>query len=236
MSKRNDDTAKLIVGAFALWGFVRLLSAGKGSAWFGEGGDADERSEGPEGKRDELAQLPDELDPEVERARIKTRKAKKGEASGVPIIDVYGPAKREPTAEELARLTPAQRAAYEKRAAKKRAADTKKAPPKSKKPAGTISASPELEPHHGPTLPAGYDPAKARARAPVIAAHLAAKGPKAYSRSMLKDWQRYAGLRVDGIYAGSTRGALIFYGVPNPPRPFGQPVATLPYHPPDLSP
>jgi hypothetical protein len=43
-------------------------------------------------------------------------------------------------------------------------------------------------------------------------------------------------LRVDGGYAGSTRGALVFYGVDDPPRPYGEPIATLPYHPPDMTP
>lgn len=100
-----------------------------------------------------------------------------------------------------------------------------------KRPPGTVSASPELEARHGQT-PAGYDASKARSQAQGIAAHLAAKGPKAYDRNRLAVWQTFAGIRADGTYGGSTRGALVFYGVQNPPRPFVAPYATLPYHPP----
>lgn len=99
-------------------------------------------------------------------------------------------------------------------------------------PPGTVSASPELEPRHGRT-PAGYDPAQAHAQAQGIAAHLARKGPRAYDRETLRRWQTLAGLHADGIYGGSSRGALIAYGVSDPPRPFAPPYATLPYVPPD---
>lgn len=102
-----------------------------------------------------------------------------------------------------------------------------------KTPSGTISASPELEKRSHGRTPAGYDPALARSRAPGIAALLAKKGPKAYDRAQLRAWQTLAGLRADGAYGGSTRGALVYYGVTDPPRPFVAPLATLPYVPPE---
>lgn len=96
------------------------------------------------------------------------------------------------------------------------------------------NVSPVLQPHPlGPQIPAGYDPAKARAGASAIASHLATKGPAGYSHAQLKIWQKQAALTADGVYGGSTRGALIAFGVKNPPRPFFQPVATIPYVPPE---
>jgi peptidoglycan hydrolase-like protein with peptidoglycan-binding domain len=98
----------------------------------------------------------------------------------------------------------------------------------------TDNVSPLLQPSpRGPQIPAGYDPAKAKAGAAAIASYLAKKGPAGYSREQLKTWQRHAALTPDGVYGGSTRGALIAYGVKNPPRPFFQPVATIPYVPPE---
>jgi hypothetical protein len=98
----------------------------------------------------------------------------------------------------------------------------------------TDNVSPLLQPRpQGPQIPAGYDPAKARAGAAAIASHLAKKGPAGYSHEQLKIWQRQAALTPDGVYGGSTRGALIAFGVTNPPRPFFKPVATIPYVPPE---
>jgi hypothetical protein len=219
-ARSTSDTAeKVALGVLALWGLSRLLDGGgdggSALAFGGDGAKAKAKAKAKKSDtRDELAELPDELDVETS---AKLAAGPKGKGGATPVvIDVYGPAIRE--------ATPAERAA------------AKKPPKKPAKPAGTVSASPELEPHHGPTLPAGYNPVLARARAPVIAAHLAAKGPKAYSHALLKEWQTLAAIRADGLYAGSSRGALVFYGVGNPPRPFGAPYATLPYHPPDMSP
>lgn len=98
----------------------------------------------------------------------------------------------------------------------------------------TPNVSPVLQPKsQGPQIPAGYDPAKAKAGASAIASHLAKKGPAGYSHPQLAVWQKQAALAPDGIYGGSTRGALIAYGVTNPPRPFFKPVATIPYVPPE---
>jgi hypothetical protein len=100
--------------------------------------------------------------------------------------------------------------------------------------ATTNNVSPVLQPKsQGPQIPAGYDPAKAKAGASAIASHLAKKGPAGYSHPQLAVWQKQAALAPDGIYGGSTRGALIAYGVKDPPRPFFKPVATIPYVPPE---
>jgi hypothetical protein len=115
-------------------------------------------------------------------------------------------------------------------AAKKPAA---KVASKPASPAGTVKAAPVLESHNRGSTPAGYDPVKARSRARALAAYLAKKGPAGYSHDELKSWQLQAAITPDGKYGGSARGALIFYGVKDPPRPFFAPVATLPYIPPE---
>lgn len=150
-------------------------------------------------------------EPGQDRKKLTKKSTKtKQQPSGGGVIDVDSPRKRPATEAE------------KKRAQQQLA----------KRPPGTVSASPELEPRHGQT-PAGYDPGKARAQAQGIAAHLAAKGPRAYDRNRLAQWQTLCGVRADGVYGGSTRGALVHYGVSNPPRPFVAPYATLPYHPPE---
>jgi len=98
---------------------------------------------------------------------------------------------------------------------------------------GSVPASPVLETNRGAPTPPGYDPAKAKSRARALAAHLAKKGPAGYSRSEVKSWQQQAGLTPDGLYGGSSRGALIHFGVADPPRAFFAPIATLPYVPPE---
>jgi hypothetical protein len=137
-----------------------------------------------------------------------------GSGTGDGVIEVTSPTYYDPSADQLAAM----------RARASERGDV-----------GTVKASPELEPRHGQT-PIGFDPDKARAQAPGIAALLATKGPKGYPRKRLSDWQTLAGLRPDGTYGGSTRGALVFYGVAKPPRPFVTPFATLPYHPPGMAP
>jgi peptidoglycan hydrolase-like protein with peptidoglycan-binding domain len=80
-----------------------------------------------------------------------------------------------------------------------------------------------------PRLPAGYDPARARAMARSVSNHLANRKISGYARELVKQFQRAAGITADGIYGGHTRGALIYFGVSNPPRPFFIPTDTLPY-------
>lgn len=150
------------------------------------------------------------------RARVQTTRPKLGAQTGPGdvTVDVTSPKLRAPTAEELRKSEEGARLMRQRTT-----------------PPGTISASPELEQRHGRT-PSGYNPEQARAQAPGIAAHLASKGPKAYSRNRLAEWQTVAALSADGKYGGSTRGALVYYGATKAPRPFVAPVATLPYHPP----
>lgn len=151
--------------------------------------------------------------PHKARAKSLAGTQRKATRRGASVIDVDSPKVRTATA--------AERATY----AKKRPAD-----------AGTLSASPVLEPHRGPRIPSGYNPDQATVRAPAMAAYLAKKGPRAYSHEELAAWQRLAGIADDGNYGGSTRGALVFYGVVDPPRPFSAPFATLPFHPPGMQP
>lgn len=82
-----------------------------------------------------------------------------------------------------------------------------------------------------PSIPDGYDPVTARKGARSVANNLT-RGIANYSRPLLKQWQKQAGLKPDGIYGGATRGALIHYGVKDPPRPFFTPTNTIPYVPP----
>lgn len=82
-----------------------------------------------------------------------------------------------------------------------------------------------------PSIPDGYDPTTARKGARSVANNLA-RGIANYSRPLLKQWQKQAGLKPDGIYGGATRGALLHYGAKDPPRPFFPPTNTIPYVPP----
>lgn len=156
-------------------------------------------------------------------------------APGTPpnIIDVSSPKVVQTSAAELKAMQKrvADRIAAEKNRASAAAKEVVKNPAKVP-PLPSVKASPVLEPNRG-SSPAGYDPVKARARARAIAAHLAKKGPSSYSHAELQTWQRQAGLTADGKYGGSSRGALIYFGVKDPPRPFFAPVATLPYVPPE---
>lgn len=80
-----------------------------------------------------------------------------------------------------------------------------------------------------PSIPEGYDPVAARKAARATANHLATRGRAGYSRPLLKQWQRQAGLASDGTYGGATRGALIYFGVKDPPPAFFKPTNTIPY-------
>lgn len=82
-----------------------------------------------------------------------------------------------------------------------------------------------------PSIPDGYDPVAARKAARGVANNLK-KGRAGYSRPLLKQWQKQAGIAPDGVYGGATRGALIFFGEKDPPRAFFPPLDTVPYRPP----
>jgi peptidoglycan hydrolase-like protein with peptidoglycan-binding domain len=122
----------------------------------------------------------------------------------------------------------AKRAAIEqqRKDAEKAKADEKHAPTKVQD-----APSPRAD---TPTLPAGYDPARARAMARSVANHLANRKIAGYARELVREFQRACGITADGIYGGHTRGALIYFGASNPPRPFFVPTDTLPYVPPEM--
>ena len=92
-------------------------------------------------------------------------------------------------------------------------------------------ATPAKSPQQPATAkpPAGFDLAKAKALAPKVNANLVASGISKYDRVLLKQFQIVAGIAADGLSGGGARGALIFYGIANPPAPFFKPTATAPY-------
>lgn len=65
--------------------------------------------------------------------------------------------------------------------------------------------------------PEGYDPAKAKAMAPGLAVHIQ-RAKHSYTRKAVADFQRAAGIQVDGVYGPLTASALRYWGG-NAPRP-----------------
>lgn len=195
-------------------GLLLLLASSSASAAGGTGGGGDGGGLGKRPKLPKPLGAPPASSTSSTSSTGTGRGLAPGSGSGDGVIEVTSPTYYDPSPDQLAAM----------RARASERGDV-----------GTVKASPELEPRHGQT-PIGFDPDKARAQAPGIAALLATKGPKGYPRKRLADWQTLAGLRSDGEYGGSTRGALVFYGVAKPPRPFKAPFATLPYHPPGMAP
>ncbi|HKY36467.1 MAG TPA: hypothetical protein VJN18_11040 [Polyangiaceae bacterium] len=96
---------------------------------------------------------------------------------------------------------------------------------------GPVPAEPApaiAAPATGPQPPAGFDAKKARNMAKQVTANIDSKG-KNYSNSLLREFQKAAGITADGLYGGGSRGALIFYGIARPPQPLFKPTATAPY-------
>lgn len=89
-----------------------------------------------------------------------------------------------------------------------------------------LQALPDAMPTNTP--PAGYDPVKAKSLAKQVAANIVNRGNN-YSREMLKQFQNFAGIDVDGVYGGQSRGALEFFGVRRPPPALFKPTTTEPY-------
>jgi murein L,D-transpeptidase YcbB/YkuD len=59
---------------------------------------------------------------------------------------------------------------------------------------------------------------------------MASKGRKYdYSRPLVKEFQTAAGIASDGIYGGTTRGALLYFGASRAPAPLFAPTSTVPY-------
>lgn len=77
--------------------------------------------------------------------------------------------------------------------------------------------------------PTGYDPVKARNLAKQVAANVQNR-QYSYSRDLVKQFQRFAGIADDGgLYGGEVRGALIFFGVRRPPVALFKPTETIAY-------
>lgn len=70
----------------------------------------------------------------------------------------------------------------------------------------------------------------ARKAAASTANHLRRSGKAKYDRRMLRQWQIHAGLPADGLYGPATRGALIYFGVKDPPAAFVG-TGTVPFRP-----
>lgn len=68
----------------------------------------------------------------------------------------------------------------------------------------------------------------ARREAPTVAKHLRQK-KKSYSRQLLKDFQKHAGIKPDGLYGPISRSALAQFGVVDPPMPFVNPKGVATY-------
>lgn len=107
-------------------------------------------------------------------------------------------------------------------------------PPSDAPPPGLPSSDETAEPPPQSTAapseqpPAGFNPATARKLAKAVANNITNKGAN-YSHEQLRSFQRAAGIDADGLYGGSSRGALIFFGVPRPPATLFKPTATVPY-------
>lgn len=107
-------------------------------------------------------------------------------------------------------------------------------PPPDAPPAGLPSAEepPETPPQStaapSEQPPAGFNPTTARKLAKAVANNITNKGAN-YSHEQLRSFQRAAGIDADGLYGGSSRGALIFFGVPRPPATLFKPTQTVPY-------
>ena len=65
-----------------------------------------------------------------------------------------------------------------------------------------------------PRAPGGYNPAAARSLAPRVDRTLRSGGG---STGIIRDFQRSAGIPVDGRYGPQTRAALVYFGIATPP-------------------
>ena len=79
--------------------------------------------------------------------------------------------------------------------------------------------------------PHGYNPPEAKRLARIVTRNIAEKR-YSYDRGLLKRFQLAAGLKPDGIYGGSSTGALQFYGATRAPKPLFKPKTVTPYTPP----
>lgn len=91
-----------------------------------------------------------------------------------------------------------------------------------------LAPAPPPPPDGGDGPPAGFNVPTARRLAKQVANNITNKKYD-YSRQLLRDFQRAAGLTADGLYGGTTHGALIALGVPRPPSALFKPTASVPY-------
>lgn len=129
-------------------------------------------------------------------------------------------------------------AKYKPKPAPKAVAKTVPTPAAPPKPVPKPRAAPKPAPAPAPApmpvaapapAPAGYDPDGARKMAASLSQHLTRAGRPGYDRRLLRTFQTKAGIKPDGIYGGSSRGALLFFGASNAPAPFFPPLETVPY-------
>lgn len=101
-------------------------------------------------------------------------------------------------------------------------------------PAPGQSPSP-LRPGDVPPIPT-FDEAEARRLASRVGTNLRQRGRR-YDHALMRQFQRAAGLTADGLYGGSTRGALLYFGVRNPPAAYVRSAShgreTVTYQPPN---
>jgi hypothetical protein len=95
-------------------------------------------------------------------------------------------------------------------------------------PVQTVTVQPSEEISEGPP---GFDPFRAVEIAPTVATNIATE--EHYDRNLLKEFQKAAGIAVDGLYGGGSRAALQFYGIENARRPHYRPIQGV--YPSDLA-
>lgn len=85
-----------------------------------------------------------------------------------------------------------------------------------------------LEEAEGDAPPTGFNPEGAAALARSVQSDLSRRHNR-FSRTQMRDFQTAAGITVDGLYGGQTRGALVFFDVPDAHATISRPRATTPY-------
>lgn len=81
-----------------------------------------------------------------------------------------------------------------------------------------VESEPSTAEPDGPAPPPGYNPTSAGRLAKQVARNIDGKGCAGYSRQLLRQFQRAAGIAVDGLYGGGSRGALMHFGIRRPPE------------------
>ena len=76
--------------------------------------------------------------------------------------------------------------------------------------------SPTTEAPPTPATASTYNPTRARSLASRVAENIRSRG-YSYNRADVRSFQEAAGLTADGIYGGTTRAALVHFGVRRPP-------------------